>query len=98
VSRSCWTTRAEAAGHEDQTDAMNAYLETHSYEEADALAAAAGYDVSPEEAEREGGAWWLWEVWGDICLLDGGHAGPHEFVRTRDVILEFAPADGEHAP
>ena len=94
MSASCWTTRAEAAGHETQADAMLAYLEAHSYAELDALAAEAGYDVSDAAAERDGGAWWLWEVWGDLCLLDAGHTGPHEFVRTRDVLLSF-PAGGE---
>lgn len=96
MSASCWTPRYAAAGYDDQTEAMTGYLAQREHAEdayaaLDALAAEAGYDVGPEAAERDGGACWRWEVWGDICVLDAGHPGPHEFTRTKDIVLEFAP-------
>jgi hypothetical protein len=93
MTASCWLPRHLALGFADQTDAMLAYLDEHGYEALDALAAGAGYDVSEEAARRDGGAYWLWEVMGDICLLDAGHPGPHEFSRTRDVVLTFKGDD-----
>lgn len=95
MSRSCWTSRFEALGYESQTDAMLGFCQEHGDAALDALAAEAGYDTSPAASERDGGAWWMWEVMGDVCVLPAGHAGPHEFTRTRDIMLEFAPAPGE---
>lgn len=82
----CLTARHEALGFPGDTGDLDA-LAALPADELDALAAAAGHAL----VEVDGACGWRWEVLTDLCVLDAGHAGPHEFSPRDRIVLEFAP-------
>ena len=87
----CWALRYEAMGFASPIEALNVV----DPEELDGLAAAAGYDTSDAEWERQGGGWWRYDTLHDVCMEPAGHAGAHGFRRGAAVLVAFPPTAGE---
>lgn len=98
----CWTTRLEAlTGADDAIDGM-ARLTPAQWADAEALretergGADCGWE-GPPRGPHDGDCHsfycvCLLRVLEALCVLDAGHAGPHDFADTRDVVLRF-PAE-----